>query len=312
MFGEIALLHGIARLATITTTTPCELLMIKKEDFDSVLKETVLKAWTEIQKIMNELSYFKSWDSMTKIECSTLSRTKSFAPEETILGDDIGSPTFVYFITKGTCCIIENLEVMVINVKGIEKYRLLNGEAVQTDGSEDTVSAIFDKYLTKDLKSEFGLRDWRKDDSSDKLIGSMTQTGGMSAFSSAPSKTMRTETHFINVCELRKGACFNVGENLQRRRVVATTPTHCLLVPRYWIMKNNSDNIWNRVQQFLNKHIPTSEQIFDNFIHERKFKRYRKGLVKDLLAEKKVANTNTIHNVPYSIRLKEGVDVDYS
>lgn len=53
MFGEVALIHGIPRTATITTTMPCELLMIKKEDFDIVLKDTVWKAWEEITKIMN-------------------------------------------------------------------------------------------------------------------------------------------------------------------------------------------------------------------------------------------------------------------
>lgn len=58
MFGEVALIHGIARTATITTTLPCELLMIKKEDFDIVLKETVWKAWEEITKIMNRLEIY--------------------------------------------------------------------------------------------------------------------------------------------------------------------------------------------------------------------------------------------------------------
>lgn len=112
------------------------------------------------------------------------------------------------------------------------------------------------------------------------------------------------------MCDLSEGACFNIGENFARRRIVAKTVVSCLLVPKYWILKNNKDNIWNRVQQFLNKHIPTTQQIFKHFVEEKKFLRYRRSLVNDILADKKLRTSNSIHNVPYSIRMKEGTD-DY-
>ncbi|XP_023023817.1 uncharacterized protein [Leptinotarsa decemlineata] len=319
MFGEVALIHGIVRLATITTLTPCELLMIKKEDFDTVLKETVLKAWIEIQKIMNRFSYFKNWDSVTKRECSIMSRVKSFAVDETLLGDDAGLPSYVYFITKGTCCIIEHLMVWVCKEKGIEKYHLHHSRhEEETREEEDKVSQIFQKYLqdyTGSVYAEspgFGILDLEGlvESAHDLPVTEPTQHK-IAAESVVPSNC-RSEIHFIKICELTEGACFNIGEDFVRRRVVAITPTNCLLVPRYWIMKNNIDNIWNRVQQFLNKNIPTTKQIYNTFIQKQKFKRYRKRLIKDLLAEKRVANSNSIHNVPYSIRLKDGFDVNYS
>lgn len=76
------------------------------------------------------------------------------------------------------------------------------------------------------------------------------------------------------------------------------------------MIKNNKDNIWNRVQQFLNKHIPSTEEIFKHFVEDRNFRRYSKKLVEDILAQRKFKTSNSIHNVPYSIRLKEGTD-DY-
>lgn len=54
----------------------CELLMVLKEDFDRVLKATVLSSWDEITKIMNQLAYFRNYDDITRKECSILSRTK--------------------------------------------------------------------------------------------------------------------------------------------------------------------------------------------------------------------------------------------
>lgn len=119
------------------------------------------------------------------------------------------------------------------------------------------------------------------------------------------NKEQEIETHFIKVCELTEGAIFNVGEYFERRRVVAETTTNCLLIPRYWLMKMNKDNIWSRVQQFLNKNIPSTNRLFDNWMKEKRFIEYRKKLVNDILSTRRISNTNCIHNVPYSLRLKD-------
>lgn len=116
--------------------------MIKKEDFDLVLKETVLKAWEEIQKIMNQFTYFKSMDVVTKRECSIVSRTKLFQPEETILGDGIGLTNFVHFVAKGTCCVIEHLVVEVTKINGVKHYKLHN---MASEKEEEDKQSDFEK-----------------------------------------------------------------------------------------------------------------------------------------------------------------------
>ncbi|KAF7279018.1 uncharacterized protein LOC143196298 [Rhynchophorus ferrugineus] len=268
MFGEVALIHGIARTATITTTMPCELLMIKKEDFDIVLKDTVWKAWEQIAKIMKRYSYFKNWDAVTKRECSIISRTKTYLANEVILGDEFGLPNYSYLITKGTCSIIEHLQTLVIVERGLKKYKLYIPDP------EDDKPAAGPTSQTQKKVSDLN--------------------------------TPKIETHFIKVCEMKEGAIFNVGETFDRRRVVSNTSTNCLLIPRYWLVKMNKGNIWNRVQQFLNKNIPSTKQIFNQWIKDKKFTEYKRSLVRDLLAEKKLSQNNSIHNVPYSIRLKDG------
>lgn len=110
--------------------------MIKKEDFDLVLKETVLKAWEEIQKIMNQFTYFKNMDVVMKRECSIVSRTKVFQPDETILGDGTGLTNFVHFITKGTCCIIEHLVVRVSVINGIKHYYMYKSQRTEDEDDE--------------------------------------------------------------------------------------------------------------------------------------------------------------------------------
>ncbi|ENN71817.1 hypothetical protein D910_10263 [Dendroctonus ponderosae] len=283
MFGEVALIHGIARTATITTTMPCELLMIKKEDFDIVLKETVWKAWEEITKIMN----------------SIIARTKTYKADEVVLGDGVGLPTYSYLITKGSCSIIEHLQVLVHYVHGLKRYRL-----VTCDSNTRACSISQRRKLPKSKVATI----LPPSTAPKHSTADSTNSNTSSISRDACMEESQMETHFIKVCELTEGAIFNVGELFERRRVVADTNTHCLLIPRYWLIKMNKDNIWSKVQQFLNKNIPSTRKIFDEWIKEKKFMAFRKKLVRDILAAKSVSNTNCIHNVPYSIRLKENPD----
>ncbi|XP_057656378.1 uncharacterized protein LOC130893936 [Diorhabda carinulata] len=363
VFGEVALLHGTGRLATVTTTTHCEFLMIKKEDFDNVLKETVAKSWEAIKVEIDRFSYFKNWDSVTKRECCIMAKTRNYDTGEIVLGDDIGFNNYAYLITKGTCTIIENLRVWVNEQKGVKYFKLDPLSSCPSDQTE-TVSKIFSKYWKRDgrvsqvstitsgrskastilstaTNSYFSSKGSKQSKQTSFLLPqkefrtpSKVSSISASTFSDYPvaldltdfdeeNESMEQksnevfyvnyelETHFIQLCEMHTGAVFNVGENLDRRRIVAETPVTCLLIPRYFILKNNMDNMWTIIKQFLTKHIPDTRGVYDHYIKEQKFKLYKKTLVKQILEEKVLSNDNSIHNVPYSIRLRDGVDANY-
>lgn len=55
------------------------------------------------------------------------------------------------------------------------------------------------------------------------------------------------------------------------RRVVAITPVRCFLIPRYWLLEQNRANIWGRVKLFMDSKYPTKEQLFDEFVRNRKY-----------------------------------------
>ncbi|KAK4887833.1 hypothetical protein RN001_004104 [Aquatica leii] len=124
MFGEVSLLHGVPRTATILTATHCEFLRLRKGDFDVVLKATVQEQWNEICRAMNMFSYFRSWDEISIRECCILSKIQDFHMDETILGDGVGFTNHVYFIIKGTCRIIHHLMVVPYVHAGKKLYRL--------------------------------------------------------------------------------------------------------------------------------------------------------------------------------------------
>lgn len=358
MFGEVALLHGTPRMTTITTLTDVELLVIKREDFDSVLKETVMKEWAELRQTIDSFPFFDVWNHFIKTECSIVSRIRSFDPDETVLGDGVGLTNFVHFIVSGSCYILEQLNVNFIIKQGVEMYELLLGE---TDRPEDVQSVNYcrkyhhdapdtasvsskasrfsraSKYTTvssmsprpstpniKDSHRETGSWVSRKTTVSQKHkmgfpdeIESERESheyipsppcGGLAAFY---IPKIKFETHFIKICEFPKGACFNIGEKFVRRRIIALTPLNCLLIPKQFIDINNIGYIFDGVRFFLESHIPSTEKVFKRFVQESKFKKYRKRLVKELLDYKMVRTHNSINNIPYSIRLREGLDTEY-
>lgn len=107
-------------------------------------------------------------------------------------------------------------------------------------------------------------------------------------------------------------AVFNLGENFKHRRIVATTPVECMLIPRYWIYQKNIGNVWSKVAQYLNTHIPSTQKLFKAFLDEKKWNAYKKCLVNNILEGRPSYTTNSMHNVPYSIRLDDDTDFDYS
>ncbi|XP_050508196.1 cyclic nucleotide-binding domain-containing protein 2-like [Diabrotica virgifera virgifera] len=355
-FGDVSLLHNIKRMATYITATHCELLVIKKDDFHSIIRDYVLEDWNQIQAILDKFTYFKNWDSVTKREASILTKMKTYKADEIILGDAFGSPPYVHFITKGSACLIENIQVHKCNATGVDVYKLTVPEEISADRLS-TITQIFYKYrkyvtsqdtqMSSELHFDYvpfedmyiftrspsqrtkESRSFKKSISPlpstlqemIKLSKTHHDSGMSSIFSETFSKELhihrnrkvecREQTHFMKVCEYLPGACFSVGEKFERRRIVAMTPVTCLLLPRYWILRNNKDEVWTRVTQFLDRHIPNTREIFKQFVHEQKFKKYKKRLIRDILNERAVDTGNSIHNVPYSIRMQQGVDTDY-
>jgi hypothetical protein len=98
------------------------------------------------------------------------------------------------------------------------------------------------------------------------------------------------------------------GENLKDRSIIATTSgVECLLCPYHWLVKNSEANVWQKIKHFLETYLPTKEQLFKEFLNQRRWLDYQEKLVKDILRKSNIQSNTTIHDVPYSIRIKESV-----
>lgn len=74
-------------------------------------------------------------------------------------------------------------------------------------------------------------------------------------------------------------------------------------------MQKQKDNSWIYIKNFINSHVPTKEQVFENFLKEKNYENYKQQLIEDILAKKKVVTGNSYHNVPYSLRIGKDMDL---
>ncbi|XP_072941803.1 uncharacterized protein [Epargyreus clarus] len=116
-------------------------------------------------------------------------------------------------------------------------------------------------------------------------------------------------TYFMQVCQLNPGSSFGFGENMRDRRIVALTPVECMLLPKIWLLQRNTANIWTRIQHYLEKKIPTKKQLFKEFVAARRWNEFREQLVTDVVSRSNTVNWTSVHDVPYSIRMEEMLDI---
>ncbi|VVC98796.1 unnamed protein product [Leptidea sinapis] len=117
------------------------------------------------------------------------------------------------------------------------------------------------------------------------------------------------KTYFMQVCQFNPGSSFGFGENMRDRRIVALTHVDCMLLPMIWLLQRNTANIWTRIQHYLEKKIPTKKQLFKEFVSSRRWQEFREELVDDVVSRSNTVNWTSVHDVPYSIRMEEMVDI---
>ncbi|GJQ81454.1 hypothetical protein Trydic_g14611 [Trypoxylus dichotomus] len=336
MFGEVSLLHDIPRTATIVTHTPCELLLLRKADFDIVLKETVKEQWDEIQKAMVQFSYFDGWDDVAVRECCIYSKIKPFIRDQTILvsydkngkkrykiyeteqvQDDQKEEEKVMFLDeakqsltsldayKGPRGIFPELDRDASHTSQRRLSRRKTRGTVVADASDAYRQGIIDEARKSVYQAQS-----QSTPTEEQSIFEPPLTMNVAEKDSFSSTDLpdNVETHFMQVCILSEHACFGLGENMKRRRVVAMTDyVECLLIPRYWLFQHNKSNLWSRIQQYLDTQIPSTDTVYKAFLNQRQWISYRRKLTTELYKKGRYSQR---YNIPYSIRINEDIHID--
>ncbi|KAL5011528.1 hypothetical protein ScPMuIL_010079 [Solemya velum] len=104
-FGEIALLEGGTRTATIICKTPVELLVVPKEDFDIIIKEPLLKQRNEHVTFCKNLALFQDFPCEKFISSPTHFFYHYFRPGSVVVQNGEDSK-YIIIVKAGKCKIV--------------------------------------------------------------------------------------------------------------------------------------------------------------------------------------------------------------
>lgn len=303
-FGEFSMLHGTPRLRSVVSATHCEFLIIEKTLFNAIIGKTVMHHYNIITNYVKDLPYFNSFDQKEMIETCLVAKVKEYDHDELVLGDDVGYSQYTYFVMKGKMRIIHHLMFTVKwdKVSKTNKFKLY-------DPFSDTEINYFAKKLdTADsrveaLDDEFGAKEFPWD-----TPPPVTDYFQLEMVKKVPANV---HTSFIKIYTINEQGCFNLGEDLRNRFVIAesSSTTVCLLLPRAWLYKRNIAYIWSRLVSHFNLKIPNDQMILNEYIKRRQWELNKRKLTKKILTGSHLLNSNTMSNVPYSLRMKEDLSL---
>ncbi|KAH8285982.1 hypothetical protein KR054_000263 [Drosophila jambulina] len=153
----------------------------------------------------------------------------------------------------------------------------------------------------------------RKSSASSEIFSATSRTiEEVHSFDSVPSAAPKDpiQTYFIDVGSLTYGSIFGLGEKMEHRVIMARTVVQCLLLPRYWLLKEeqNPGNIWNRRKFYFECNVPSRQDLFSNFLKTRKWNKFRHDYIQSLLDDKTTAQMSKEEDIPIMCRIVETND----
>ncbi|XP_032592921.1 uncharacterized protein LOC6563546 [Drosophila grimshawi] len=217
-----------------------------------------------MQKILNEkkkafraLDYFEFLNEDQLSHACKICSLRQFNPLDTIYSRDEGTLTNVHFVLSGECVILQCLHIRVVQKNGKTVHELV-------DTSENEFL-----HTKSDLSTN------------KKTVKSSESEDVISKNESEASDNY--ESHFIDVGSITFGGIFGLGEHIQHRVIMARNTVQCLLLPRFFLMdkEQNPGNIWQRRSVYLDVIIPSREALFDDFLRNLKWKKFKNDFVKN-------------------------------
>lgn len=115
---------------------------------------------------------------------------------------------------------------------------------------------------------------------------------------------------FIDVGTYNCGGVFGIHEDMENRVIIAKSVVQCLMIPRYWLFQKaqNIGNVWQRIKLFLNSSVPSQQKLFDSYLSNQKWKKFKKKTIDEIRREKGIESTTTkYYNIPVICRIEEGL-----
>ncbi len=118
-FGELSLIYGATRAATVVTSEPSDLIILNKSTYDKVVKGVQVEHIDQVIQFFKNFPVFQELEKESLVHLATKSMYRKFSSNTVVMrqGDE---PFSVYFIKSGRFKVYQIYNYLVI---GIEKGR---------------------------------------------------------------------------------------------------------------------------------------------------------------------------------------------
>ncbi|TMW48074.1 hypothetical protein DOY81_006847 [Sarcophaga bullata] len=149
--GDVEMIERCVRRHTYTSTNVVELLVVFEEDFEKILRPVMEQQWIDKRNAIMALDYFKLFTKDQITNACKLCVLRQFEPLETIYYEDKGQLSYVHFVISGECMILQCLQMMVSQRKGVKNFHLTN---ITKEGASSMFQNLTDTQLLQILKTE--------------------------------------------------------------------------------------------------------------------------------------------------------------
>ncbi|XP_065075293.1 uncharacterized protein LOC135699043 [Ochlerotatus camptorhynchus] len=243
---------------------------------------------------MDRFQYFNHWTEEQRRDCFGRAKVRNFKPEETIFAEGRSPINYVHFVLSGRCMVLQCLKL----IKTVTKYGNCRYHLADAQPIEDEITQFYRRQNSRMAQ----------------LQQSTLQTADNLRLpvDAQPSKQslqspINYECHFIDIGSYACGSVFGVGEHMDDRSVVARNQVQCLLLPRYWLLqkRQNVNNVWSRIRIFIEQRQMSRPQLFDWYLKELRWRRYRTQLRQDVVSQHLATHPTALCDVPTMCRIEE-------
>ena len=117
----------------------------------------------------------------------------------------------------------------------------------------------------------------------------------------------RIKHQFVDVGTYNCGGVFGIGEEMENRIIIARNMVQCLMIPRHWLFQKaqNIGNVWQRIKLFLNSTIPSQQLLYEKYLANQKWKKYKKKTIDEIKSEYGITASETQrYNIPVVCRIE--------
>ncbi|XP_071787118.1 uncharacterized protein [Asterias amurensis] len=258
-FGELSLLHGSRRTATISCKGDTEFLRLDKPDFDLVLRRSYQQEWDTRMSALRSLAAFGHWSEEELSATNDRAKLEEFLPNTPIISNLTQSPDDIYFIKSGVC-------------KVVREFTLL----------QSCLPFGHTKLSLPPLDANHNVPESFK-----------------------PERYQRVVRKLLHVANIGRGKFFGVGEDLHGTHIISTGKVECILVSRVSFMRHDRGISLEQMQSMVSQLYPSYDETFANFLLDKKWRAYKRRLVKELMQKRNIPNNTTREDVPLILRQQD-------